>query len=79
MLNLALLQGSLKIYKIPLPPDIEDSTITGGDPQYGLFQGLPGNDPVHVLVRIYIVKVGVTTGCHVGTPVTSPGRYLYPN
>ena len=52
-------QGSLKIYKIPLPPDIEDTTITGGDPQYGLFQGLPSNDPIHVLVRIYIVKVFV--------------------
>lgn len=50
-------QGSLKIYKIPLPPDIEDCTITGGDPQYGLFQGLPNNDPIHVLCRIYIVKV----------------------
>ncbi len=52
-----LFQGSLKIYKIPLPPDIEDSTITGGDPQYGLFQGLPGNDPIHVLARVYVVKV----------------------
>ena len=51
-------QGSLKIYKIPLPPDIEDTTITGGDPQYGLFQGLPNNDPLHVLCRIYVVKVG---------------------
>ena len=50
-------QGSLKIYKIPLPPDIEDSTIMGGDPQYGLFQGLPNNDPIHVLVRIYLIKV----------------------
>ncbi|ELU18290.1 hypothetical protein CAPTEDRAFT_185772, partial [Capitella teleta] len=49
-------KGSLKIYKIPLPPDIEDSTITGGDPQYGLFQGLPNNEPLHVLCRIYIVK-----------------------
>ncbi|KAL5015843.1 hypothetical protein ScPMuIL_005432 [Solemya velum] len=49
-------KGSLKIYKIPLPPDIEDTTITGGDPNYGLFQGLPSNDPLKVLVRIYIVK-----------------------
>ncbi|XP_014771959.1 otoferlin isoform X1 [Octopus bimaculoides] len=49
-------KGSLKIYKIPLPPDIEDTTITGGDPQYGLFQGLPSNDPIKVLVRVYIVK-----------------------
>ena len=50
-------QGSLKIYKVPLPPDTADTTLMGGDPQYGLFQGLPTNDPVHVLVRVYIVKV----------------------
>lgn len=45
----------MKIYQIPLPPDIEDFTV--GDPAYGLFQGLPSNEPVKVLVRVYIVKV----------------------
>ncbi|XP_056017603.1 otoferlin-like isoform X2 [Ostrea edulis] len=49
-------KGSLKIYKIPLPDDIEDTTITGGDPSCGLFQGLPSNDPIKVLVRVYVVK-----------------------
>ena len=49
----------MKVYKIPLPPDIEDSTVTGGDPLAGLFQGLPGNDPLHVLVRVYVVKVTI--------------------
>ncbi|XP_060603707.1 otoferlin-like isoform X3 [Ruditapes philippinarum] len=49
-------KGSLKIYKIPLPADIEDKTITGGDPSFGLFQGLPGNEPIKVLVRVYVVK-----------------------
>ncbi|XP_053394702.1 otoferlin-like isoform X2 [Mercenaria mercenaria] len=49
-------KGSLKIYKIPLPADIEDKTVTGGDPQLGLFQGLPGNEPIKVLVRVYVVK-----------------------
>ncbi|KAL4236528.1 C2 domain [Mactra antiquata] len=49
-------KGSLKIYKIPLPADIEDKTISGGDPQFGLFQGLPGNEPLKVLVRVYVVK-----------------------
>ncbi|KAH3809212.1 hypothetical protein DPMN_137573, partial [Dreissena polymorpha] len=49
-------KGSLKIYKIPLPADIEDKTVTGGDPQYGLFQSLPGNEPIKVLVRVYVVK-----------------------
>ena len=53
------LQGSVRIYKIPLPPDIEDRTITGADPRFGLFQGLPSNDPVKVLVRVYIVKVSL--------------------
>ena len=37
--------------------DIEDQTIVGGDPQYGLFHGLPNNDPSHILVRVYVVKV----------------------
>ncbi|XP_064626480.1 otoferlin-like [Lineus longissimus] len=49
-------KGSLMIYKVPLPPDIEDATICGGDPSLGMFQGLPNNDPIHVLVRVYVVK-----------------------
>lgn len=28
----------------------------GFDPNYGFFQGVPNNDPIHVLVRVYIVK-----------------------
>lgn len=28
----------------------------GHDPNYGFFQGVPNNEPIHVLVRIYIVK-----------------------
>lgn len=28
----------------------------GFDPQFGLFQGVPSNDPIHVLVRVYIIK-----------------------
>ncbi|XP_047105001.1 otoferlin-like [Schistocerca piceifrons] len=49
-------KGAIKVYKWPLPKDIEDHTIMGFDPQYGFFQGLPSNDPIHVLVRVYIVK-----------------------
>ncbi|CAG5125216.1 unnamed protein product, partial [Candidula unifasciata] len=49
-------KGSMKIYQIPLPSDIEDCVITGGEAAYGLFQGLPSNEPVKVLVRVYIVK-----------------------
>lgn len=28
----------------------------GFDPQFGFFQGLPSNDPLHVLVRVYVIK-----------------------
>lgn len=28
----------------------------GFDPNHGFFQGVPNNDPIHVLVRVYIVK-----------------------
>lgn len=50
------LQGAIKVYRWPLPKDVEDHTIMGFDPQYGFFQGLPSNEPIHVLVRVYIVK-----------------------
>ncbi|XP_018569831.1 otoferlin-like [Anoplophora glabripennis] len=49
-------KGAIKVYKWPLPKDIDDKTIMGFDPQYGFFQGLPSNDPIRVLVRVYIVK-----------------------
>lgn len=49
-------QGAIKVYRWPLPKDVEDHTIMGFDPQYGFFQGLPSNEPIHVLVRVYIVK-----------------------
>ncbi|CAH1371731.1 unnamed protein product, partial [Tenebrio molitor] len=49
-------KGAIKVYKWPLPKDIEDHTIMGFDPQFGFFQGLPSNDPIRVLVRIYVVK-----------------------
>lgn len=55
-MNCNYFQGSIKVYKWPLPKDLEDHTIMGFDPQYGFFQGLPSNDPIHVLVRVYIVK-----------------------
>ncbi|KAH7976872.1 hypothetical protein HPB52_020818 [Rhipicephalus sanguineus] len=51
-----LFKGSLQVYRFPLPKDIQDYTITGADPTYGLFQGLPSNDPIHVLIRVYVVK-----------------------
>jgi len=33
----------------------------------GLFRGLPNNEPVHVLVRIYVVKVRTTSGQRVSS------------
>ncbi|XP_076249647.1 otoferlin isoform X2 [Calliopsis andreniformis] len=49
-------KGALKVYKWPLPKDVLDHTVMGFDPQYGFFQGVPSNEPIHVLVRVYIVK-----------------------
>ncbi|XP_054723978.1 otoferlin-like [Uloborus diversus] len=49
-------KGSLKVYKTPLPKDVHDPYLPISDPQAGLFQGLPSNEPIHVLVRVYIVK-----------------------
>ncbi|XP_023341787.1 otoferlin, partial [Eurytemora carolleeae] len=49
-------KGSIKIYKLPIPRDVFDNALMGGDPQTGFFQGLPSNEPIRVLVRVYIVK-----------------------
>ncbi|GBP13606.1 Otoferlin [Eumeta japonica] len=49
-------KGAIKVYKWPLPKGIEDHTVMGFDPNFGFFQGVPNNEPIHVLVRVYIVK-----------------------
>ncbi|XP_041986381.1 otoferlin [Aricia agestis] len=49
-------KGAIKVYKWPLPKGIDDHTVMGFDPNYGFFQGVPNNEPIHVLVRIYLVK-----------------------
>ena len=36
---------------------MDDHTVMGLDPQFGFFQGMPSNDPIRVLVRVYVVKV----------------------
>ncbi|ESN95703.1 hypothetical protein HELRODRAFT_114638 [Helobdella robusta] len=46
-------KGAIVIYKHPLPNDIEED---GGAPSNSLFQCLPSNEPLHVLVRVYVVK-----------------------
>ena len=44
-------QGSLKVWQYPLPENVE------ADPTIGTFRKLPSNEPVNVLVRVYVVKV----------------------
>lgn len=47
------------MYKNPLPKDVQDPYLPITDPSGGLFQGLPSNEPIHVLVRVYVVKVSL--------------------
>ncbi|XP_039388289.1 otoferlin [Mauremys reevesii] len=47
-------KGSMCVYKVPLPDDITKEA--GYDPNFGMFQGIPSNDPINVLVRVYIVR-----------------------
>ncbi|XP_012269850.2 otoferlin isoform X2 [Athalia rosae] len=56
-------KGALKVYKWPLTKDVADHTIMGFDPQYGFFQGVPSNEPIHVLVRVYVVKANDLHPC----------------
>lgn len=49
-------QGSLCMYKLPLSEDI--TRDAGFDPNMGMFQSIPHNDPINVLVRVYVVRVG---------------------
>ncbi|KAJ1158313.1 hypothetical protein NDU88_011005 [Pleurodeles waltl] len=47
-------KGSMCVYKVPLPDDITKEA--GYDPNFGMFQGIPNNDPMNVLVRVYVVR-----------------------
>ncbi|KAJ8355679.1 hypothetical protein SKAU_G00184730 [Synaphobranchus kaupii] len=47
-------KGSLCMYKLPLSDEI--SREVGIDPNMGMFQGIPHNDPINVLVRVYVVR-----------------------
>ncbi|VVD00185.1 unnamed protein product [Leptidea sinapis] len=49
-------KGALKVYKWPLSNDLDYQSTLGFDPSNGFFQGVPSNEPIRVLVRIYIVK-----------------------
>ncbi|XP_051908893.1 otoferlin isoform X18 [Hippocampus zosterae] len=47
-------KGSLCMYKLPLSEEI--TRDVGFDPNMGMFQSIPHNDPVNVLVRVYVVR-----------------------
>ncbi|KAF4082507.1 hypothetical protein AMELA_G00152170 [Ameiurus melas] len=47
-------KGSVCVYKLPLSEEITKEP--GFDPNMGMFQNVPNNDPISVLVRIYIVR-----------------------
>ncbi|KYO37034.1 hypothetical protein Y1Q_0005859 [Alligator mississippiensis] len=47
-------KGSMCVYKVPLPDDITKEA--GYDPNFGMFQGIPSNDPINVLVRVYVIR-----------------------
>ncbi|XP_062857468.1 otoferlin isoform X2 [Trichomycterus rosablanca] len=47
-------KGSLCIYKLPISEEITKEP--GFDSSMGMFQNIPHNDPISVLVRIYVVK-----------------------
>lgn len=67
-----LAQGSLCMYKVPLPEDV--SREAGYDPTYGMFQGIPSNDPINVLVRVYVVRVSLPSRPLPRRPVPLPWR-----
>lgn len=43
------------MYKLPLSEEI--TREAGFDPSMGMFQSIPHNDPINVLVRVYVVRV----------------------
>uniref|UniRef100_A0A6Q2ZM85 C2 domain-containing protein n=1 Tax=Esox lucius TaxID=8010 RepID=A0A6Q2ZM85_ESOLU len=47
-------KGSMCMYKLPLSEEI--TREAGFDPNLGMFQSIPHNDPINVLVRVYIVR-----------------------
>ena len=66
----ALLQGSLKVWKYPLPEHVEM------DPIVGTFLKLPSNEPVNILARVYVVKVHdvIKTITHIAVDVWTYSR-----
>ncbi|CAM4651752.1 unnamed protein product [Leuciscus chuanchicus] len=47
-------KGSLCIYKVPVSD--EAYRETGFDSNMGMFQNIPHNDPINILVRVYVIR-----------------------
>ncbi|XP_062379458.1 otoferlin-like [Sardina pilchardus] len=47
-------KGSLCIYKVPMSDEM--SREVGGDSNMGMFQNIPQNNPMNILVRVYVVR-----------------------
>uniref|UniRef100_A0A8C8H6V9 C2 domain-containing protein n=1 Tax=Oncorhynchus tshawytscha TaxID=74940 RepID=A0A8C8H6V9_ONCTS len=47
-------KGSMCMYKLPLSEEI--TREAGFDPNMGMFQSIPHNDPINVLVRVFVVR-----------------------
>ncbi|XP_034017505.1 otoferlin isoform X1 [Thalassophryne amazonica] len=47
-------KGSLCMYKLPLSEEL--TRDAGFDPNMGMFQSIPHNDPINILVRVYVVR-----------------------
>uniref|UniRef100_A0A671QI43 Otoferlin n=1 Tax=Sinocyclocheilus anshuiensis TaxID=1608454 RepID=A0A671QI43_9TELE len=47
-------KGSLCIYKVPVFDEV--SREMGFDSNMGMFQNIPHNDPVNVLIRVYVIR-----------------------
>ncbi|XP_069742584.1 otoferlin isoform X4 [Narcine bancroftii] len=47
-------KGSVCVYKVPLPDDV--AREAGYEPTFGMFQGIPSNDLINVLIRVYVVR-----------------------
>ena len=54
------------MYKLPLSNDI--TREAGFDPNMGMFQSIPHNDPINVLVRVYVVTVSGLSTFELSTP-----------
>ena len=77
------LQGSIKIYKWPLRKTPDEASVpfaaTAPDPKFGFFQGLPSNEPLGVLVRVYVVKANDLHPMDINGKADKSGNKIWQN